>query len=132
MGKRYVIVELEDDDILQLPPGIASIATIEESDLTLIKSALWQATDSWWGASRDEAMALSDNVEDREASIAAMKDAKQGESVMLLLGHKWLPEHFATAAEYHAAGGDYPRSPSQIAAWQAINEQPKSCEGGCS
>jgi hypothetical protein len=99
MGSRYVVVEVPDEVMLQLPPGISSIAALEEGDFDLIKAALWSATDLWWSAARDEACAMSDELEDRLAAMHSLEQAQRGEKVMRRLGHKWLPEHFEDGAD---------------------------------
>jgi hypothetical protein len=50
-------------------------------DETLLHGALITAADLWWSAARDEATALSDNVDDREAALATLKLAKQAEEL---------------------------------------------------
>jgi len=50
-------------------------------DETLLHGALITAADLWWSAARDEATALSDHVDDREAALATLKLAKQAEEL---------------------------------------------------
>lgn len=100
--KTYVIVEVPDDEILQLAPGISSVAAISEIDLTRIRAALWAASDLWWSAAQDEGAAMSVNVEDRQAALQALVWAKEAEAALVKLGHKWLREHFSSDEEYAA------------------------------
>lgn len=55
---------------------------LDATDKDIIQSAVLTATEQWWDSSRDEALALSDQVDDREASIAVLKMAQTGEGLL--------------------------------------------------
>jgi hypothetical protein len=62
---------------------------LSEEDALLVEEALWTASDQWWDASRDEATAMSDHEEDRQAALWCLRKAKAAEDLLIRLGYSF-------------------------------------------
>lgn len=76
-------------------------------DRELILSALWAASDIWSSAAYDEAAAMSDAPEDREAALWNLKQFKAAEDLMIRLGHDYLKK--VKEAQENDDGGEASR-----------------------